>query len=304
MKFAPWTVLVLLAITATNCGPVQAGHNEDQRAIATAMSRGDYRTALPLLQRAASEGDTQAQSTLATMYMTGIPGVVAKNEAAAIPLYEKAAAKMNGQALGALGAAYVHGRGVSRDYNKAFDYLNKSVDQGNSFGKVMLAVCYLKGWGTEQNPEKYFQLTREAAFQKMPGAAFNLGNCYRRGLGVAADQKEAGVWYAKALPELLNEVRRRPDSYEMLVALATMYHNGWGTPKDPAKASQFFKQGLPLLKKAMAENKSNAYLTYGELAQNGWGMAKDSAAAESAYKKASTLGDKEADLILAKASSP
>jgi TPR repeat protein len=141
--------------------------------------------------------------------------------------------------------------------------------------------------------------THEAALQKVPGANFNLAYYYRRGLGTEVNMAEAQKWYAQAAPMLIREAAQKRGSYEHQIALAEMYANGWGVAKDPKKAAAYFAIGLPLLKKAMAAGKSNAYMTMAELTANGWGVKKDGAAAEALYKKAADKGDKEAELVLA-----
>lgn len=262
------------------------------------ISAGNYAAAVPGLRKMADEGDAQSQSTLATMLWTGVPGVPA-DRTEALDLYDRAARKMNGSALSALGNIYLNGDSVRRDTKLAFDYLSKSVSQGTNIGKIGLAVCYLKGWGTDQDLAKSFMFTREAAMQKVPGANFNLAYYYRRGIGTEVNMAEAQKWYAQAAPLLIREAAQKRGSYEHQIALAEMFTNGWGVSKDPKKAAGYFAIGLPLLRKAMAAGKSNAYMTMAELTANGWGVKKDAAAADALYKKASEMGDKEADWVLA-----
>jgi TPR repeat protein len=294
-------VTVSLAATFVFSSTAQAMDPAQQMAAYMALSQGNYAAAIPGLKKLADEGDAQSQSTLGTIFWNGMPGVP-QDRASAIEYYERAAQKYNGAALSALGNIYLNGDSVPRDPQKAFDYLQKSVTQGTNTGKIGLAVCYLKGWGTEQNLEKSFMYTREAAMQKVPGAAYNLAYYFRRGIGCDVNMVAANKWFAIAAPLLIREAYQKKGSYEHQIAMAEMYTNGWGVPKDPKKAAAYFALGLPLLKKAMTAGKSNAVMTMAELTSNGWGVKKDSAGAEALYKQAVSMGDKEAEWVLAKKS--
>lgn len=296
----PFALLLLVnCATSANAGYEQ---QLQQLQVFRAISQGNYAVAVPGLRKLADSGDAQAQSTLATMLWTGVPGVPA-DRTEALELYERAAQKMNGAALSALGNIYLNGDSVPRNPAKAFDYLSKAVSQGTSLGKIGLAVCYLKGWGTEQDLSKSFMMTREAAMQKVPGAAFNLAYYYRRGIGTEVNMGEAQKWYAQAAPMLIREAAQKRGSYEHQIAVAEMYTNGWGIAKDPKKAAAYLALGMPLLKKAMSAGKSNAYIAMAELTANGWGVKKDQAAADALYRKAADMGDKEAQWVLAGANS-
>lgn len=287
----------LLLLTFAVCLPAQAMDPAQQMRAYMALSQGNYAVAVPALKKLADEGDAQSQATLGTVLWTGMPGVP-QDRASAIEYYERAAQKYNGSALAALGNIYLNGDSVPRDTKKAFEYLSKSITQGTNTGKIGLAVCYLKGWGTEQDLQKSFMYTREAAMQKVPGAAYNIAYYYRRGIGCNVDMAEANKWFQKAAPMVIREAYDKRSSYEHQIAVAEMYTNGWGVAKDPKKAAAYFAVGLPLLKQAMAANKTNAIMTMAELMKNGWGVKKDVAGAELLYKKAAEMGDKEAEWVL------
>jgi uncharacterized protein len=289
---------IVFAVACVSGSPAWSASPQDMMKAYAALSGGDYSVAIPALRRLADQGDAQSQSTLATIYWNGAPGVPA-DRTAALDYYQRAASKLNGAACAALGNIYLKGESVPMDYKKAFEYLNQAVSQGTSHGKIGLAVCYLKGWGTEQDLKKSFQLTREAAMQRVPGAAFNAAYYYRKGIGTPVDLKEANAWFAQAAPLLIAEAARQRNSYEHQIAVGTMYQNGWGVPKDPKRAAQYFTFGLPLLNKAVAAGKTNALLTLAELRENGWGVNRDAAGATQLIQKAASMGDKEADWMLA-----
>lgn len=299
-------VPAILLLSFVCIEPASALTAEDMASMYNALARGDFATAIPLMRKGAAEGDTMSQKNLAALYTTGVPGVLEKSDAQALALYRQAAAKLDGDALAALGNAHVNGLlGVPRDYPKAKQYFEKAISLGNARGKAGLATLYLKGWSVEQNLTESFKLMREAAFQKVPGANYNLAEYYRKGIGCEKNPKEAESLYRKAAPGLVQQVRSAPQSGQLNCAVGILYQNGWGVPKDAKVAAQYFAIGVPKLKEAANKGNTTAMIFLAELNMNGWGIAKDSAAGEALLKKAAAAGDGEAkwELGLASASS-
>jgi len=50
-----------------------------------------------------------------------------------------------------VGALYMFGRGTSVNYNEAFRWCKKSADAKDAEGQYGLAMCYFKGYGTQQS---------------------------------------------------------------------------------------------------------------------------------------------------------
>lgn len=278
---------------------------QEQLAIYSALSQGNYHTAVPLLKKAASEGDKNCMANLAALYTTGIPGVLAKNDAEALNWYTRAAAKMDAEALAALGNAYMNGQlGVKTDYAKAKDCFTKAISLGNSRSKAGLATMYMKGWGVEQNLSEAFRLMREAAFQKVPGASYNLAEYYRLGVGCEKSEKEAAEWYTKAAPGLIQQLASYPQSGELNCACGVMYKTGRGVAQDDTVATKYFAAAVPKLKAKVDGGSTTAMVQYAELMEHGWGMSKNTAGAEALLKKAAAAGDGEAKFLLASKSAP
>lgn len=263
------------------------------------MATGNVASAVPLLTKAANEGDKFSQKTLGILYSRGFKGVLPKDDAKALYWYKAAAAKMDGDALGQLGMAYLHGRlGLKKDPKLALEYFDKSIAQGNSTGKFGRAVLLTKGWGVEQNLEEAFKLTREAAFQKVPGAAYNLAEMYRNGVGVEKNLKEANVWYAKAAPEIIQNAMTDSNFSQIHAAAGMLYYNGWGVSKDQKAAARFFAHAVPMLKKEAASGDSSAQMFLAEMMASGYGMPKDVAGGQALMQKVADKGDLEAKWYL------
>jgi TPR repeat protein len=102
------------------------------------------RKAAELYQKAADQGDPNAETNLGWLYHEGKG--VPQDYHKAVELFQKAADQ--GYAVGQayLASAYADGKGVPRDYSKAIDLLHKALDQGpyaNVFNDFawFLATC-------------------------------------------------------------------------------------------------------------------------------------------------------------------
>ena len=102
-----------------------------------------------------------------------------------------------------LGKSYYYGRGVSQDYNKAFECFLKVEGAANFW----LAKCYYYGHGSAQNFKKAFELFKETE-KSAPGNKENkllLGECYYYGMGVEADIKKTVSYFPEAAEYFLLE---------------------------------------------------------------------------------------------------
>jgi TPR repeat protein len=134
--------LVLAALTATaGAGPVEDGN--------AAYQRGDYRTAVKVLQPLVDQGNADAQDILAVMYYVGQG--VPQNRAEAIRLYRLAAEQGNAHAQDALGFAYQNGVGVQRDVGQAAKWFRKAADQDNLDAQFNLGEMCELGNGVPQD---------------------------------------------------------------------------------------------------------------------------------------------------------
>jgi TPR repeat protein len=150
--------VALLAVVLAQ--PVAGGADEDLRAATDAYAKGDYATALKLLQPLAEAGNAGAQY--------------------------------------GLGVLYRNGKGVARDLGEAVSWYRKSAEQGNPFAEYDLATMYGEGLGVAQSYPDALGWYRRAADQGDPRALYNLGVMYEKGQGTAADSAKAYMWYTLA----------------------------------------------------------------------------------------------------------
>lgn len=90
--------------------------------------RVDHHRALHYLQNAADAGNANAMAFLGRMYAEGSTSVSASNETA-LRYFRMAADKGNAVGQSGLGIMYLYGKGVDKDYAKAFKYFEKAAEQ-------------------------------------------------------------------------------------------------------------------------------------------------------------------------------
>src|SRR6266542_6727061 len=110
---------------------------------------------------------------------------------------------------------YELGIGIDKDENKAFDYYQKSAENGLVNAKFQLGYCHANGIGTEVNKDKGLELYNEAAgkednlakinywFQKAAEddnkvALYKLGEFYELKGSILEDEVMAFEFYKKS----------------------------------------------------------------------------------------------------------
>ena len=146
----------------------------------------------------AERGEASAQCALAMCYdfvdCEGIPHDYAK----ARQWYEKAAAQGEAEAQFKLGLMYDEGKGVRQDHAEARKWFEKAAAQGNAEAQSCLGFMYEKGQGVPQDYVKARKWYEKAAAQGDIEAQFNLGIMYAEGQGVPQNKRTAKEWFGKA----------------------------------------------------------------------------------------------------------
>ena len=96
---------------------------------------------------------------------------------------------------------------------------------------------YRKGLGVEKDLKKAFELYMYAAERGHAEDQSNIGYMYMRGEGVDVDYKQSMVWLDKATAQ------NWATAYDKI---GLLYLNGWGVKKDPARAFEAFGKGANL----------------------------------------------------------
>ncbi len=122
----------------------------------------DEKIAVKWFQKAAEQGDSEAQSALGCCYQSGRG--VDQNDKLAVVWFQRAAEQGSSEAQSALGCCYYYGKGVKQDYKLAVSLFQKAAEQeyvGIFNPLYYLQLCYQNGLGVTKNPEiakEYSQL--------------------------------------------------------------------------------------------------------------------------------------------------
>ncbi|MCX6238370.1 MAG: tetratricopeptide repeat protein [Bacteroidia bacterium] len=126
-----------------------------------------------LFQRAAEEGDADAQYNLGVMYYFGDAGE--KDFAKAFVCFRKAADAGYAQAQYNLAGMYYFGEGTEKDVFQAFNYYSKAAENGFSDAWKNLGDMYLNGDGIQKNVEKAILSFEKSADSGDDEARYELG---------------------------------------------------------------------------------------------------------------------------------
>jgi uncharacterized protein len=114
-----------------------------------AYNKGDFATALAILQPLAARGSATAEVDLGAMYHDGQG--VKQDDTQAVFWFRKAADQGDADGEYRLGLYEYAGVGTPIDYAQAVVLLQKSSDQGDASAMGILAACYDGGHGVPQN---------------------------------------------------------------------------------------------------------------------------------------------------------
>lgn len=122
------------------------------------------------------------------------------DEQASVHLYLHQASRQNHHAIYFQALLYDHGYGVKRDLDMAFLLMREAAAKGNAKATYEIGHRFLIGKGVEKNYENAFQWLEVAASSPHyePDAMYDLGEIYEQGLGVETDLILASEWYNKA----------------------------------------------------------------------------------------------------------
>ena len=215
-----------LAIKALTV-PASAGPFEDSKA---AHGRGDYETALKILQPFAEQGDAWAQTILGIMYAKGEG--VSEDFAEAVKWYREAAEQGDADAQHNLGSMYALGQGVSEDFAEAVKWWLLTAEQGHAKAQATLGLMYYSGLGVAEDDAEAVKWYRKAAEQGSAIAQNYLGLMYAKGEGVSEDFAEAVKWW------LLAAEQGHATSQN---SLGISYSLGHGVPQDFVEAAKWLR---------------------------------------------------------------
>ena len=293
---------------------VSAGSLQDA---AAARARGDYATAIRLLQRLAEQGNATAQCLLGGMYENGEG--VPRDYAEAVRWYRRAADQEDARGKFFLGTMYGQGKGVPQDLVQAYVLLDRAsaeikeaADARDSLQNIMTStqidaaqklLSAAEQKMTEQKPGRALsradlvdgqaafmrgdwatamRLWRPLAERGIAEAQQSVGMLYDFGFGVPQDHAEALRWYRKAADQ-------NNASAQMMIG--QMYAQSRGVPKNYAEAAKWYR-------KAADQGLAHAQVFLGLMYMQGSGLPQDNAEAAKWISRAAEPGDAEGQKFL------
>lgn len=196
------------------------------------------------LTGAAQNGDGRAQFELGLYYNDR------KDYASAREWFLKAAEKGFSGAVVNLGFQYYHGKGIPKDFEKAYQHFDRAEKMnGNKTAMLMLGKMYEKGEYVKQNFEEAAKWYEKAANQGEASAAGCLAIFYEEGRdGIKQNYEKAALFYQQGVEAGLMFCESR---------LANLYAIGKGVKKDYNKAIDLFNlaagKGSEYAKKRLEE---------------------------------------------------
>lgn len=210
----------------------KVGDEDAQLAVGLAYEKGadtpaDPAEAAKWYQKAATQGNLEAQFRLGRLVQEGVPGLK-KNPETAAKLYEGAAKQGHVQAENWLGYCYQHGIGVAQSTDNAILWYTKAADAGLAEAQNNLGLVYLNAKNKKRDLAMAFKLFEKAAQQGDDWGLNNLGGMYEMGWGVGQDKQKALDLYQQAMDKGNS---RAGENRERLAALI-------GKAKEPATPAE------------------------------------------------------------------
>lgn len=198
-------------------------------------SEPDVPTALTYYLRAAVLDYPGAVDSAGRVYRYGLAGEADAEKAKAF--YERGAAMNSVFALTELAFMYEDGT-LEKDYQQAFDLFSTAAAMNYPYA-MRLAANYLEnGYHNEQpDPEAAFDLYQRAAALGDTNASFDMGRCYRFGIGVAENPD-------KAIENYL--IAAEAGNPKAMVELGLCYEHEYGVAFDAQKAFDYMQQAAEL----------------------------------------------------------
>lgn len=198
-------------------------------------SNNNFHESLFWYKKLADMDDAKAQYRLGQLYYHGNSSFnIQENEQKAIKLFFSSANKAYAPAEFAISTAYRNGRGVLRDYKKAFEWANKAAEHGDINAQNNLGMHYKYGLGVKKSDTKALFWFKKAAEQGSHGAQSNLGDLYEKGgIGVKQDYQKSLYWNRKSAEQ---------GGKTGLFNMGYMYENGLGVEKNLDIAKKWYAQ--------------------------------------------------------------
>ena len=260
----------------------------------------DFKKAEQLLLSESQRGNVLAVYDLGKLYSTDKLGE--RNEEMSIAKYTQAlqgflqiepnSKKLKPYVQYRIGKMFCYGLGTEQDYEKAFEWFERSAKQKNKFAQFSLANLYYYGSGVEKDLSQAFLWYQRSSSQGQPYAAYSIAQMYRYGEYVTKDNDTAQRYYKQALSGFLKIESDDMANDDLFYKLGQMFKLGLGTNSDVTKAIEYFKRSAEM-------NNKNGLFEYGKALLIGEHIPQDTDSAVKLLEKAVKLKNSNAKRFLA-----
>ena len=260
----------------------------------------DFKKAEQLLLSESQRGNVLAVYDLGKLYSTDKLGE--RNEETSIAKYTRAlqgflqiepnSKKLKPYVQYRIGKMFCYGLGTEQDYEKAFEWFERSAKQKNKFAQFSLANLYYYGSGVEKDLSQAFLWYQRSSSQGQPYAAYSIAQMYRYGEYVTKDNDTAQRYYKQALSGFLKIESDDMANDDLFYKLGQMFKFGLGTDSDVTKAIEYFRRSAEM-------NNKNGLFEYGKALLIGEHIPQDTDSALKILEKAVKLKNINAKRFLA-----
>ena len=260
----------------------------------------DFKKAEQLLLSESQRGNVLAVYDLGKLYSTDKLGE--RNEETSIAKYTRAlqgflqiepnSKKLKPYVQYRIGKMFCYGLGTEQDYEKAFEWFERSAKQKNKFAQFSLANLYYYGSGIEKDLSQAFLWYQKSSSQGQPYAAYSIAQMYRYGEYVTKDNDTAQRYYKQALSGFLKIENDDMANDDLFYKLGQMFKLGLGTDSDVTKAIEYFRRSAEM-------NNKNGLFEYGKALLTGEHIPQDTDSAVKLLEKAVKLKNSNAKRFLA-----
>ena len=260
----------------------------------------DFKKAEQLLLSESQRGNVLAVYDLGKLYSTDKLGE--RNEETSIAKYTRAlqgflqiepnSKKLKPYVQYRIGKMFCYGLGTEQDYEKAFEWFERSAKQKNKFAQFSLANLYYYGSGIKKDLSQAFLWYQRSSSQGQPYAAYSIAQMYRYGEYVTKDNDTAQRYYKQALSGFLKIESDDMANDDLFYKLGQMFKFGLGTDSDVTKAIEYFKRSAEM-------NNKNGLFEYGKALLIGEHIPQDTDSALKILEKAVKLKNSNAKRFLA-----
>ena len=260
----------------------------------------DFKKAEQLLLSESQRGNVLAVYDLGKLYSTDKLGE--RNEEMSIAKYTQAlqgflqiepnSKKIKPYIQYRIGKMFCYGLGTEQNYEKAFEWFERSAKQKNKFAQFSLANLYYYGSGIEKDLSQAFLWYQRSSSQGQPYAAYSIAQMYRYGEYVTKDNDTAQRYYKQALSGFLKIESDDMANDDLFYKLGQMFNLGLGTDSDVTKAIKYFKRSAEM-------NNKNGLFEYGKALLIGEHIPQDTDSTVKLLEKAVKLKNSNAKRFLA-----